>query len=141
LRATEFAALMMAATRAGAAGGTLARPPDPNAAASIARPARDPKACSSSRRTCASVGARRPLLTACRDAGLEAALDALAACPPPACRDGSGGGMYGGPVRHSAIRCVALEPQPAAARAAMQRTIVTPLRTALSMAAIKVCVR
>ena len=45
--------------------------------------------------------------------------------------------MYGGPVRHSAIRCISLEPQPAAIREAMQKAIATPLRTPLSMAAIK----
>ena len=76
-----------------------------------------------------------------RDADFEAAPDALAACPTGAWRDGSGGGMYGGPVRHSAIRCVSPEPQPTAIRAAMQKTIVAPLRTPLSMATIKVCVR
>ena len=113
----------------------------PSPAASIARPARDPKACSSSRRTWASVGAPRPLAEpvwpAFRDAGFEAAPDAPAACPAAVWREGSGGGMYGGPVRHSAIWCISPEPQPAAARAAMQKAIVTPRRTRSSMAAHK----
>ena len=49
--------------------------------------------------------------------------------------------MYGGPVRHSAIWCIATEPQPPAVMEAMQRAIATPLRTLLSMAAVKMCVR
>jgi hypothetical protein len=53
----------------------------------------------------------------------------LEASPAPAWRPGSGGGMYGGPVRHSAIWCVSTEPQPAAIREPMQRAIATPLRT------------
>jgi hypothetical protein len=49
--------------------------------------------------------------------------------------------MYGGPVRHSAIWCVSAEPQPAAIMEVMQRAIATPLRTPLSMAGLKMCVR
>ena len=108
-------------------------------AASIARPAREPKACSSSRRTSASVGAPRPLAEAVCEAFsgavFEASPDVPAACLPAVAWVGSGGGMYGGPVRHSAIRCISVEPQPAAIREAMQKAIATPLRTASSMAA------
>ena len=125
---------MMAATRAGAAGGTVARPPEPSPAASIARPARDPKACSSSRRTWASVGAPRPLA----ERAFGGLLETLPSRPrrarsrparAAAARPGSGGGMYGGPVRHSAIWCISAEPQPAAIREAMQKAIATPRRT------------
>jgi hypothetical protein len=80
-------------------------------------------------------------LEAFPDAAFNAAPDVPAACRAPAWRPGSGGGMYGGPVRHSAIWCVSAEPQPAAIMEVMQRAIATPLRTPLSMAGLKMCVR
>jgi hypothetical protein len=97
LRATELAALMMAATRAGAAGGTVASPPELSAAASTDRPAPAPNASSSSRCTSASEGAPRALsgvaLRALSGAVSEAADEGFAACLAAALRAGSGGGM------------------------------------------------